>query len=579
MNKNSGPIESAFTRVGSFFQASVSLDRLNKYMNLPELKDNVVNKVRKDQRNGETKDAVSRPYAIQIQNSTFKWDADAEKPCLEDVSLDVKKGSLVAVVGQVGAGKSSLLSSILGELDVVRRPGEDDGVAPVTVDGSVAYVAQQAWIQNATVKSNVLFHRPLDGTRYKRVLEACALVSDLEILQAGDETEIGEKGINLSGGQKQRVSLARAAYSDSDIYLLDDPLSAVDSHVGKHIFDHVIGPQGLLAKKTRILVTHGLTHLKVMDEIIVITDGKISERGTYQDLLEKKGAFADFMVQYLSQEEPQDDEELEEMRELEAVMGKEELESKMLERRSSERKGSDASQGSTSQLVQSNGSVRPSREGSPRKRVSVSKSEALPKKAPNKQYEAEKSETGKVSFKVYLYYAKAIGVFMSGSCVLWFTVHQAFSAFSSVWLADWSDSNVQTKHGDAPANGTHVHSDTAMYLGVYGALGVGQAVGIILASIFLYLGSIRGAVRLHDNMLANVLRSSMTFFDTTPQGRILNRFSKDIDVLDATMPMVFRGAISCLLGVLATFVIITYTTPIFLLPIAVLMCGYYIIQK
>merc|ERR1712060_644338 len=142
--------------------------------------------------------------------------------------------------------------------------------SPVIVDGSVAYAAQQAWIQNASVKDNILFGKGMDKNRYQKVLDSCALGPDLDILSAGDETEIGEKGINLSGGQKQRVSLARAAYSDADIFLLDDPLSAVDSHVGKHIFKNVIGPDGMLAEKTRLLVTHGLTYLSQTDRIIVM---------------------------------------------------------------------------------------------------------------------------------------------------------------------------------------------------------------------------------------------------------------------------------------------------------------------
>jgi ATP-binding cassette subfamily C (CFTR/MRP) protein 1 len=167
--------------------------------------------------------------------------------------------------------------------------------------GSIAYVSQQAWIQNATLQDNILFGKPLDKVLYNRVIEACALSPDLKMLPAGDQTEIGEKGINLSGGQKQRVSLARAVYNNSDIYFLDDPLSAVDSHVGKHIFENLIGPRGLMKKKTRVLVTHGITYLPEIDNIIVLKDGEISESGTYKELLEKRGAFADFLVQHLQE--------------------------------------------------------------------------------------------------------------------------------------------------------------------------------------------------------------------------------------------------------------------------------------
>lgn len=136
---------------------------------------------------------------------------------------------------------------------------------------------------------------------YNRVIEGCALNPDLKMLPAGDQTEIGEKGINLSGGQKQRVALARAVYNDSENYFLDDPLSAVDSHVGKHIFENVIGPNGLLKKKTRVLVTHSITYLPEVDNIIVLHDGEITESGTYKQLLEKKGAFAEFLVHHLQE--------------------------------------------------------------------------------------------------------------------------------------------------------------------------------------------------------------------------------------------------------------------------------------
>ena len=159
----------------------------------------------------------------------------------------------------------------------------------VNVQGKVAYVPQQAWMQNATLENNILFSKRPHVDEYERVIDACALRSDIDILPGGDQTEIGEKGINLSGGQKQRVSLARAVYSDADIYLLDDPLSAVDSHVGKHIFEEVVSHKGLLADKTRVLVTHGITYLPKTDFIIVLKHGEISEQGTYKELVERKG--------------------------------------------------------------------------------------------------------------------------------------------------------------------------------------------------------------------------------------------------------------------------------------------------
>lgn len=196
------------------------------------------------------------------------------------------------MVGSVGSGKSSLLSGLLGEMNKL-----NDGT--ININGQTAYVPQQAWIQNESVKNNILFGSPFDEKYYHHVLKSCSLMSDLKIMPAGDATEIGEKGINLSGGQKQRISLARSLYSNADIYLFDDPLSAVDSHVGKHIFDQVIGPNGLLKEKTRIFVTNSLGFLPQVDEIIVLENGTIVEQGQFEDLKSQKGAFYSFIQSHL----------------------------------------------------------------------------------------------------------------------------------------------------------------------------------------------------------------------------------------------------------------------------------------
>ena len=168
-------------------------------------------------------------------------------------------------------------------------------------------MAQTAWIQNATLRDNILFGSPFNQQRYDEVIEACALTQDLQILVAGDQTEIGEKGINLSGGQKQRVALARAVYADSDIYLFDDPLSAVDSHVGKHIFKKVVGKHGLLSNKTRVLVTHGVHWLPRVDTILVIDHGVVTESGSYEELVSHDGAFAKFLAEHLLKADSDDE--------------------------------------------------------------------------------------------------------------------------------------------------------------------------------------------------------------------------------------------------------------------------------
>ncbi|PVD27617.1 hypothetical protein C0Q70_12783 [Pomacea canaliculata] len=269
-------------------ESMVSVQRINKFLCCEDLDTTSV-----------TRD-VDAVNAISVRNGTFTR-GSSDEPVLKNIDINIGVGSLVAVVGHVGSGKSSLISSLLGETKKIS--GE------VTIKSSVAYVPQQAWIQNATLRDNVLFGKLFNEKRYQQVLRACALEPDLEILPAGDMTEIGEQGINLSGGQKQRVSLARAVYSDSDIYLLDDPLSAVDSHVGKHIFTEVIGPNGLLRHKTRVLVTHGIHWLPMVDEIIVLSDNSISEKGSYDILMSHDGPFARFLKLHLQQREESEEEE------------------------------------------------------------------------------------------------------------------------------------------------------------------------------------------------------------------------------------------------------------------------------
>ncbi|KAI9219470.1 P-loop containing nucleoside triphosphate hydrolase protein [Blastocladiella britannica] len=227
--------------------------------------------------------ALDPDVAIDVFDATFSWgkrgsQMDKEAFALSNVSFQVRRGTLTAVVGRIGSGKSLMLHGLLGELP--SRSGT------VTMGGSVAYVPQQPWILSGSVRDNILFSAPLDESRYQTVVAACALDPDFELLPDGDQTIIGDKGTNLSGGQKARLALARAVYADHDVYLLDDCLSAVDVHVGKHIFDHVIGPGGLLQKKTVVFATHGIQYLDQCDAVVSLKDGAVASFGpvTQSDL-------------------------------------------------------------------------------------------------------------------------------------------------------------------------------------------------------------------------------------------------------------------------------------------------------
>nr|KAG5691173.1 hypothetical protein BaRGS_010109 [Batillaria attramentaria] len=285
-----GPLYGLTNVFHALTQALVSVKRINRFLNEDELDPNAV-----------VRDGCLDPV-ISMKKATFTWDRN-QRPALADIDLTVGEGLLVAVVGPVGCGKSSLLSAMLGEMDKVK--GE------VTTRGRFAYVPQQAWIQNATVRDNILFGRPYNRSQYKQTVTACQLTHDFAIMPADDMTEIGENGINLSGGQKQRVSVARAVYSDSDVFLLDDPLSAVDSHVGKAIFRQVIADTGILKGKTRVLVTHGVHWLPMVDDIIVMEDGKVSERGSYEELILHDGPFAQFLKTYLTVDNTDEEEDQE----------------------------------------------------------------------------------------------------------------------------------------------------------------------------------------------------------------------------------------------------------------------------
>ncbi|XP_011699221.1 PREDICTED: multidrug resistance-associated protein 1 isoform X9 [Wasmannia auropunctata] len=550
--------------IGNIVQAYVSVKRINKFMNMEELDPNNV-----------THDP-SEPNALVIENGTFCWDSEEiERPILRNINLHVEQGQLVAIVGTVGSGKTSLLSALLGEMDKIS--------GKVNTKGSIAYVSQQAWIQNATLQDNVLFGKALNKSVYNRVIEACALTPDFKMLPAGDQTEIGEKGINLSGGQKQRVALARAVYNDSENYFLDDPLSAVDSHVGKHIFEKVIGPNGLLKKKTRILVTHGITYLPEVDNIIVLKDGEITECGTYKQLLEKKGAFAEFLVQHLQEVHGADDGSEDDLREikqqLESTMGADELQQKLTRVRSRISE-SQSESGSVADRKSLNGSL--TRQYSTESQQSANyvhsnstkeKEAAKPNNTGEKLIEIEKAETGSVKWKVYSHYLKSIGWFLSISTIVMNAVFQSFSIGSSVWLSVWSNDN------QTVGNDTFDTAKRDMYLGVYGALGFGQAIFVVLAQTASAIGCLRSSKLLHSEVLYVMLRSPLGFFDTTPSGRILNRFGKDIDTIDNILPPSIRAWLFCLASVIATLVVISYSTPIFIAVILPIGAIYYFIQR
>ncbi|XP_004685060.1 PREDICTED: canalicular multispecific organic anion transporter 2 [Condylura cristata] len=542
--------------ISSLTQTSVSLKRIQHFLSQAQL----------DPRSVERK-AISPGYAITIHNGTFTWAQDLP-PTLHSLDIQVPTGALVAVVGPVGCGKSSLVSALLGDME--KLEGE------VHVQGSVAYVPQQAWIQNCTLQDNVLFGRPLDPKCYQRALEACALLPDLEMLPGGDQTEIGEKGINLSGGQRQRVSLARAVYSDADILLLDDPLSAVDSHVAKHIFDQVIGPEGVLAGKTRVLVTHSISFLPQADFIAVLADGQVSEVGSYAALLQRRGSFASFLHTFAPNRDHLDDSNaaLADAKDEEAPLTEDTLGD-----RTDLMDDEPVMYGDKKQFMRQLSVISSEEEGQgqsvPRRHLGsaetlgeAAETELRGGEGKGTLVQEEKAAAGTVKLSVFRDYAKAVGLCTTLVVCLLYAGQSAAAIGADMWLSAWTNEA-----------GTGRQNNTSLRLGVYAALGILQGVLVMLAAITMTVGGVQAAGLLHQELLHNKMRSPQSFFDTTPSGRILNLFSKDINIIDVVLVPATLMLLNFFHSALSTIVVIVATTPLFAVVIVPLAAVYIFVQR
>ncbi|XP_076307522.1 multidrug resistance-associated protein 1-like isoform X1 [Tachypleus tridentatus] len=522
--------------ISNIVQTRVSIHRLNEFLVSEELDPNCVGT------------ETDKGEMISINNGTCSWETHGEA-VLKNINLHIKTGQLVAIVGQVGSGKSSILSSLLGEMYKLS--------GTINIKGTTAYVSQQAWIQNMTLKQNVLFCQPLNEKKYKKVIDKCCLRPDLMILPGGDEVEIGEKGVNLSGGQKQRINLARAVYQDADVYLLDDPLSAVDSHVAKSLFQHVIGSNGLLQKKTRILVTHNLSVLPDVDAIIVMKNGQVEESGTYKELLAKKGSFFDLVREHMrkdSRESSKEESSITNSSELDTTL-LQEVTGKEVDMRVRHRKRRKTEPILTKTI---------SREVTRDDKIGVENEGLL--------VEEEKMELGKVKAGVYFHYLQNATYPLVFFTVLGYAGFQACEVGANIWLSKWSmDDPLPDGSQDIPLRNTR--------LIVYAVLGISEALCILFGTIMLAIGAVRASRELHKRMLQCVIRTPMAFFDTTPLGRILNRFGKDIDVVDSQLPMNFDGALDTSLAVIGTAVVISISNPIFIVALIPVLCIYYLLQK
>ncbi|XP_014031660.1 ATP-binding cassette sub-family C member 10 isoform X2 [Salmo salar] len=527
-------------------EAKVSLDRIQRFLKLPN----------------QDLDAYFSHVApedpqdtIVMSQGIFSWQgpggpghptgSDTESPkgslMLHSLNLSITKGSLVVVVGKVGCGKSSLLAAITGELN--RRGGD------VYVQGredGFGLAAQEPWIQHATVRDNILFGKDYNSSFYQAVVEACALTDDLNILPNGDRTEVGENGVTLSGGQKARLALARAVYMEKDIFLLDDPLAAVDSDVAHHLMERCI--MGILRSKTRILCTHRIEFVDKADVVILMDNGTIIKTGTPEEVLPL----------------------------VEAVPKKRKNDSNAKEKDAIER---EEEQGLSNELFAEEES-------------SLSR--------------GEQKAVGGLAWKVYHTYWRAVGGALAVSILLSLLLMQASKNVSDWWLSHWI-SNLRN-NGSAqsvlmPAYSSphlllfspgglmypvnimettafaNMSSEVKFYLTVYGSIAGANTVFTAFRAFLFAFGGIRAASVVHNRLLDTVLKATVTFFDTTPLGRILNRFSSDLYSVDDTLPFFLNILLTNIFGLLGMLVVMSYGLPWFLVALLPLGLLYHRTQR
>ncbi|XP_012278420.1 probable multidrug resistance-associated protein lethal(2)03659 isoform X2 [Orussus abietinus] len=576
-------------------EAIVSVRRLQEFLLLDEVQrpeESHTTKERKASgeiviRNGVPKKDEpenKKPATIVFDRASATWVSGQLPSTLHDVSVTIDGGKLCTFVGAVGSGKSSVLSVLLKELPLgagsvqllqkeLLRPEDPSNSRRFYMDNpdlKISYCCQDPWLYVATVRDNILFGQPFNKTRYQEVARACALLKDFGQLPNGDLTMVGERGTSLSGGQRARVNLARAVYRQADVYLLDDPLSAVDPHVGQHLFKECI--QGFLAGKTRILVTHQLQYLKEADLIAILDHGMIKLQGTYDELCAANEDFTEMLEKI-----QQDEEEVEDAVE-DNDRGESAAERKPnLVRRCSRRESRASSRGRQS--------LRNVEEDS----LSVGASSA-----------GEEMAKGRMSNKIYAQYFKAGGSTLSVVLIIGiFVLGQVASSGSDYWVSCWTTFEAVRFELSEPGIVTEseynrvVNDSFLSFLGLLdedGLLSTDNAIYIytfcivactvfVLLRNFLLMRLCTSASRnLHDSMFANMLQTTMKFFNANPSGRILNRFSKDIGAMDELLPKTLLDALQIFGVMIGILVLVVIVNPWMIISIVVITGVLYVAQ-
>ncbi|CAL9222685.1 unnamed protein product [Arabidopsis halleri] len=447
---------------------------------------------------------TSEELAVFMEDSSCTWSSNIEEDynlTIKHVSLRVPKGSFVAVIGEVGSGKTSLLNSLLGEMRCVH--------GSILLNGSVAYVPQVPWILSGTIRENILFGKPLDSKRYLDTLSACALDVDISLMAGGDMACIGDKGVNLSGGQRARLALARAVYHGSDMYLLDDVLSAVDSQVGCWILQRaLLGP--LLNKKTRVMCTHNIQAISCADMIVVMDKGKVKWSGTVTDM--PKSISPTFSL------------------------------------------SNDFDMSSPNHLTKR------------KEPLSIKKDDVDEISEAADIVKLEERKEGRVEVMVYRNYAAFSGWFIAIVILVSAVLMQASRNGNDLWLSYWVD---KTGRGIS-------HYSTSFYLMVLCIFCIINSILTLVRAFSFAFGGLKAAVHVHSALIGKLINAPTQFFDQTPCGRILNRFSSDLYTIDDSLPFILNILLANFVGLLGIIVVLSYVQVLFLL---LLLPFWYIYSK
>ncbi|XP_068140076.1 probable multidrug resistance-associated protein lethal(2)03659 [Drosophila tropicalis] len=510
--------------MSQFAELVVSLKRIENFLVRNESEAHSDSEPSQDQLRNEKANGSGQHHqfmeaGIEINQLTAKWSSENHDPALDNINLSLKPQQLVAVIGPVGSGKSSLIQAILGELS------PESG--SVKLNGRYSYASQEPWLFNGSVRDNILFGLPMDKQRYRTVVRKCALERDFQLL-GGDKTIVGERGAGLSGGQRARISLARAVYRQADVYLLDDPLSAVDTHVGRHLFDECM--RGYLRHQLVVLVTHQLQFLEQADLIVIMDKGKIMAMGTYDDMLKSGQDFA-LLLKENTEHEDEGDANVE----------------KEIEKTSYSRQGS----------IQSTASLDSTAD-------SLIADEDEKKITTNST--VQESHSGKdIGLSLYQkYFSAGSGWLMFSLVILLCLGTQLLASGGDYFLSYWVKNSSLTTSWD---------------IYYFSAINISLVICALVRFLLFFSMTMHSSTNLHNSMFHSVSRSALYFFHTNPSGRILNRFAMDLGQVDEVLPVVMLDCINIFLTLTGVITILCITNPWYSFNTIVMFVAFYFLRE